>query len=98
MMVRVLLYGYCTGNYTSRKIQAKTYEDVACRYLAVDGSKHPDHRYAGGISQTASGGTGIEILGFAIWARASKDADAAGGLVPPAEDYDSEDRRNRGEY
>jgi transposase len=41
MMVRVLLYAYCTGSYSSRKIQAKTYEDVAFRYLAVD--EHPDH-------------------------------------------------------
>lgn len=41
MMVRVLLYGYCTGTYSSRKIQAKTYEDVAFRYLAAD--EHPDH-------------------------------------------------------
>ena len=41
MMVRVLLYGYCTGSYSSRKIQAKTYEDVGFRYLAVD--EHPDH-------------------------------------------------------
>jgi transposase len=41
MMVRVLLYGYCTGSYSSRKIQAKTYEEVAFRYLAAD--EHPDH-------------------------------------------------------
>ena len=41
MMVRVLLYGYCMGSYSSRKIQAKTYEDVAFRYLAAD--EHPDH-------------------------------------------------------
>src|SRR5208337_4614070 len=41
MMVRVLLYGYCTGTYSSRKIQAKTYDDVAFRYLAAD--EHPDH-------------------------------------------------------
>jgi hypothetical protein len=41
MMVRVLLYGYCTGSYSSRKIQAKTYEDVGFRYLAVE--EHPDH-------------------------------------------------------
>jgi transposase len=41
MMVRVLLYGYCTGTYSSRKIQAKTYEDVAFRYLSAD--EHPDH-------------------------------------------------------
>jgi transposase len=41
MMVRLLLYGYCTGTYSSRKIQAKTYEDVAFRYLTAD--EHPDH-------------------------------------------------------
>jgi transposase len=41
MMVRVLLYGYCSGVYSSRKIQAKTYEDVAFRYLAAE--EHPDH-------------------------------------------------------
>jgi len=41
MMVRVLLYGYCTGTYSSRKIQAKTFEDVAYRFLSAD--THPDH-------------------------------------------------------
>ena len=41
MMVRVLLYGYCTGTYSSRKMEAKTYEDVAFRYLSAD--EHPDH-------------------------------------------------------
>ena len=41
MMVRVLLYGYCTATYSSRKIEAKTYDDVAYRYLAAD--EHPDH-------------------------------------------------------
>jgi len=41
MMVRVLLYGYCMGSYSSRKIQAKTYEDIGFRYLAAD--EHPDH-------------------------------------------------------
>jgi transposase len=41
MMVRVLLYGYCTGTYSSRKVQAKTYEDVAFRFLSAD--EHPDH-------------------------------------------------------
>jgi transposase len=41
MMVRVLLYGYCKGIYSSRKMQAETYEDVAFRYLAAD--EHPDH-------------------------------------------------------
>src|SRR5713101_6475855 len=41
MMVRVLLYGYCTGTCSSRQIEAETYEDVAFRYLAAD--EHPDH-------------------------------------------------------
>jgi hypothetical protein len=29
MMLRVLLYGYSTGVYSSRKIETRTYEDVA---------------------------------------------------------------------
>jgi transposase len=41
MMVRVLLYGYCRGVVSSRKIERATYEDVAFRYLAAD--QHPDH-------------------------------------------------------
>jgi transposase len=41
MMVRVLLYGYATAVYSSRKIQAKTYDDVAFRFLSAD--EHPDH-------------------------------------------------------
>src|SRR5260370_28911586 len=41
MMVRVLLYGYATGTFSSRKIQARTFEDVAFRFLCADA--HPDH-------------------------------------------------------
>jgi len=41
MMVRVLLYGYATGVYSSRKIEGRTFEDVAFRYLS--GDQHPDH-------------------------------------------------------
>ncbi len=41
MMVRVLLYGYCRGVVSSRKIERATYEDVAFRFLAAD--QHPDH-------------------------------------------------------
>ena len=39
-MLRVLLYGYATGVYSSRKLEARTYEDVAFRYLSAD--THPD--------------------------------------------------------
>jgi transposase len=41
MMVRLLLYGYATGVYSSRKIQTRIFEDVAFRYLS--GDQHPDH-------------------------------------------------------
>ena len=41
MMVRLLLYGYATGVYSSRKIQTRTFEDVAFRFLS--GDQHPDH-------------------------------------------------------
>ena len=41
MMVRLLLYGYARGVYSSRKMQTRTFEDVAFRYLS--GDQHPDH-------------------------------------------------------
>lgn len=41
MMLRVLLYGYCRGVVSSRKIEQATYEDVAFRVLSAD--THPDH-------------------------------------------------------
>jgi len=41
LLLRLLLYGYCTGIVSSRAIERETYEDVAFRYLA--GDQHPDH-------------------------------------------------------
>ena len=41
MMVRMLLYGYCVGVMSSRRMERASYEDVAFRYLAAD--QHPDH-------------------------------------------------------
>ena len=41
MMVKLLFYAYCTGIPSSRKIEQKTYEDVAFRVLAA--GYHPDH-------------------------------------------------------
>ena len=41
LLTRLLLYGYCLGVSSSRKIERKTYEDVAFRFLAAD--QHPDH-------------------------------------------------------
>jgi transposase len=41
MMLRLLLYGYSVGVYSSRKIENRTHEDVAFRYLSAD--QHPVH-------------------------------------------------------
>jgi transposase len=41
LMVTLLLYGYCVGVPSSRKIERKTHEDVAFRVIA--GGTHPDH-------------------------------------------------------
>jgi len=41
LLVRLLIYAYCLGVMSSRRIERATYEDVAFRYLAAD--QHPDH-------------------------------------------------------
>jgi transposase len=41
MMVKLLVYGYCIGTVSSRKLERATYRDVAVRVLA--GDQHPDH-------------------------------------------------------
>jgi transposase len=41
MLVKLLLYAYCTGKPSSRKIEKATYQDVAYRVLAAN--QHPDH-------------------------------------------------------
>lgn len=41
MMVLLLLYGYCVGVFSSRKLEKATYEDIGFRVLA--GDLHPDH-------------------------------------------------------
>ena len=42
MMVKVLIYGYATGTFSSRKLAARLHEDVALRVLAAD--NYPAHR------------------------------------------------------
>ena len=41
MMVSLLLYGYCVGIPSSRKIEAATYHSVPFRVMTAD--QHPDH-------------------------------------------------------
>ena len=41
MLVKLLIYAYCTGMPSSRRIERATYEDVPMRVLS--GDQHPDH-------------------------------------------------------
>lgn len=41
MMVKLLIYGYCTGKTSSRKLEEATWRDIAVRVLAAN--QHPDH-------------------------------------------------------
>jgi transposase len=41
MMLGLLIYCYATGTFSSRRIEALTFENVAVRYLTAD--THPDH-------------------------------------------------------
>jgi hypothetical protein len=37
----LIIYGYATGVFSSRKLERATYESVACRFIAAN--EHPDH-------------------------------------------------------
>jgi hypothetical protein len=41
MLLGLLVYGYATGVFSSRKLERATHDSVAFRYLA--GNEHPDH-------------------------------------------------------
>ena len=63
MMVALLLYAYCTGKPSSRRIERATYEDVAFRVLA--GDRHPDHDTIAEFRKThltALGGLFMQVL------------------------------------
>ena len=41
VLLGLLLYGYATGTFSSRKLERATYESIPFRYIA--GNMHPDH-------------------------------------------------------
>ncbi len=41
MLLALLIYGYATGIFSSRKIERATYDSLAFRYIACN--RHPDH-------------------------------------------------------
>jgi transposase len=42
MMLSLLIYSYATGIFSSRRIEASTYSDIAVMYICA-GKAHPDH-------------------------------------------------------
>lgn len=41
MLLALLIYGYATGTYSSRKIERATFDSLAFRFIACN--RHPDH-------------------------------------------------------
>ncbi len=41
MLLAILIYGYATGLFSSRRLERATYDSVAFRFLAA--GSHPDH-------------------------------------------------------
>lgn len=63
MMLALLLYGYCVGVFSSRKIAKATYEDVAFRVLG--GGEHPHFTRIGDFRlhhREALGGLFVDVL------------------------------------
>jgi transposase len=63
LLTRLLLYGYCVGVTSSRRIERATYDDLAFRYLAAD--QHPDHDTIANFRQqhlTALAGLFVQAL------------------------------------
>jgi len=63
MMVKVLLYAYCTGTYASRRIAGQLHDSVALRYLAA--GNQPDFRTISDFRKhhlEALGGLFVQVL------------------------------------
>lgn len=63
LFVKLLLYAYCIGKPSSRKIEKATYEEVPFRVLAAD--QHPDHASIAAFRRRhlpALGGLFLEVL------------------------------------
>ena len=63
MMVALLVYAYCVGKPSSRKIERATYEDVGFRVLS--GDQHPDHDCIAAFRKehlTALAGLFVQVL------------------------------------
>ena len=53
MLLGLLVYGYATGVFSSRKLERATYDSVAFRFIAAN--DHPDRRSGGGFCRRSRG-------------------------------------------
>src|ERR1700726_4116633 len=58
LMVKLLIYGYCTGRMSSRKLEQATYDDVAFRVLACNQI---------GLARAATVPSGIDGQAADLW-------------------------------
>ena len=75
MMTKMLVYGYCVGVFSSRRIQKRLVEDVAFRVLAAG---FPDHS---GFSETSFASAGSTVpAGVTPGVRGGRTEVGTGGL------------------
>jgi hypothetical protein len=62
MMVKVLVYGYATGVFSTRKIKRRLHEDLVLRMLSAGNfPRHPDHLHAVQPGGDHAGGPVLEV-------------------------------------
>ena len=67
LLLGVLVYGYATGVFSSRKLERATYDLVAFRFIAAN--EHPDHDTIATSGGGSQGDRGAVRAGLAIGAR-----------------------------
>ena len=74
MLLALLIYGYASGEYSSRKIERASYDSVAFRFIAA--YQHPDHdtlaAFQATLSTRRSRGSFVQVLRVGQAARAAQ--------------------------
>ena len=84
LLLGLLVYGYATGVFSSRKLERATYDSVAFRFIAVN--EHPDHdtiatfrrRFLKDIRSAVRAGAGSGARDGAAWRLRMVRREAAG--------------------
>jgi transposase len=79
MMPALLVYCYATGTFSSRRIEAATYTDVAVRYICGD-KAHPDHSVISAFRKDNKSAFEEAFKQILIMAREMKQLKKVGGI------------------